>query len=63
MNKLSMCCKADMIYLGKNNIKTPITQMIGDIYIIIVVQNVEIVNGVQLKKNQNINGTNLIKKN
>lgn len=32
MNKLSMCCKADMIYLGKNNTKTPITQMIGDIY-------------------------------
>ena len=28
MNKLSMCCKADMIYLGKNNTKTPITQMI-----------------------------------
>ena len=32
MNKLSMCCKADMIYLGKNSIKSPITQLLGDIY-------------------------------
>lgn len=32
MNKKSMCCKADMIYLGKNSIKSPITQLLGDIY-------------------------------
>ena len=27
-----MCCNENMIYLGKNTIKTPITQLIGDIY-------------------------------
>lgn len=27
-----MCCKADMIYLGRNNIHLPITQLIGNTY-------------------------------
>ena len=27
-----MCCNENMIYLGKNTIKAPITQLIGDIY-------------------------------
>ena len=27
--KKSMCCKSDMIHLGKNAIKAPITQTIG----------------------------------
>lgn len=30
--KKSMCCHEDMIYLGKNNMNTPITQLVGDIY-------------------------------
>lgn len=30
--KKSMCCNADMIYLGKNNIHAPITKIIGDTY-------------------------------
>lgn len=30
--KKSMCCNADMIYLGKNNIHVPITQVIGNTY-------------------------------
>lgn len=30
--KKSMCCNEDMIYLGKNNMNTPITQLVGDIY-------------------------------
>lgn len=30
--KKSMCCNEDMIYLGKNNIHSPITQLIGDTY-------------------------------
>lgn len=32
MNKKSMCCKADMIYLGKNNSEAQIVKVIGDIY-------------------------------
>lgn len=27
--KKSMCCNEDMIYLGKNNINSPITQYLG----------------------------------
>ena len=27
-----MCCNENMIYLGKNSIKAPITQVIGDTY-------------------------------
>lgn len=30
--KKSMCCNADMIYLGKSNIHVPITQVIGNTY-------------------------------
>ena len=30
--KKSMCCNADMIYLGKNNMRVPISQLIGDTY-------------------------------
>lgn len=30
--KKSMCCESDMIYLGKNAIKAPITQTIGDMF-------------------------------
>ena len=30
--KKSMCCNEDMIYLGKNNIKSPITQFLGTTY-------------------------------
>ena len=32
MNKLSMCCKEEMIYLGKNDIRTPIQSVIGDTF-------------------------------
>lgn len=31
MNKLSMCCNEDMIYLGKSNFQ-PIKTLIGDTY-------------------------------
>ena len=30
--KKSMCCNADMIYLGRNNMRVPISQVIGDTY-------------------------------
>lgn len=30
--KKSMCCNEDMIYLGKNNMKVPIYQIIGNTY-------------------------------
>ncbi len=30
--KKSMCCHEDMIYLGKNNMNTPIRQFLGDTY-------------------------------
>ena len=30
--KKSMCCNEDMIYLGKNNINSPITQFLGTTY-------------------------------
>lgn len=32
MNKLSFCCNKDMIYLGRNALKTSITQIIGITY-------------------------------
>lgn len=30
--KKSVCCNEDMIYLGKNNMNTPLTQIIGDTF-------------------------------
>lgn len=30
--KKSMCCNADMIYLGRNDMRVPITQVIGNTY-------------------------------
>lgn len=32
MNRLSFCCNADMIYLGKNNIRVPIRGVLGDTF-------------------------------
>lgn len=32
MNKISMCCGVDVIYLGMNNKNTPIQSYIGNVY-------------------------------
>lgn len=51
-----------MIHLGKNAIKSPITQTIDDMSLIVVL-SVENANDQQKKKKANISGINLTKEN